>query len=112
MAGRTDPRSGLIQIFATGVEARQCGGSRHFRRTPSAPPPHPLRTPSAPGFPKEQLKLSSGGGVAIITFSNETFQDNSGNPIAITPFKGAHMIAVTLTESGMICINIILAIML
>ena len=39
-------------------------------------PPHP----SAPGFPKEQLKLSSGGGVAIITFSNETFQDASGNP--------------------------------
>ena len=28
-----------------GVEARQCGGSRHFHRTPSAP-----------GFPKEQSK--------------------------------------------------------
>ena len=38
-------------------------------------PPHPLRT----RFSKEQLKLS-GGGVAIITFSNETFQDASGNP--------------------------------
>lgn len=61
-------------------------------------PPHP----SAPGFPKEQLKLSSGGGVAIITFWNETFRDASSNPIAINPFKGAHMIAVTLTESGMI----------
>ena len=84
------------------MEARQCGGSRHFRRTPSAP-----------GFPKEQLKLSSGGGgAAIITFWNEAFRDDSGNPIAINLFKGAHMIAVTLTESGMICINIILAIML
>ena len=61
-------------------------------------PPHPLRT----RFSKEQLKLSSGGGVAIITFSNETFQDASGNPIAIKLFKGAHMIAVTLTESRMI----------
>ena len=70
-------------------------------------PPHPLRT----RFSKEQLKLSGGGGVAIITFWNGTFQDDSGNPIAINPFKGAHMIAVTLTESGMICINIILAIM-
>ena len=102
MAGRADPRSGLIQInFAPGAEARQCGGLRHFRRTPSAP-----------GFSKEQSKLSSGGGVAIITFCNETFRDDSGNPIAINLFKGAHMIAVTLTESGMICINIILAIML
>ena len=75
------------------MEARQCGGSRHFRRAPSAP-----------GFPKEQLKLSSGGGVVIITFWNETFRDNLGNPIAINPFKGAHMIAVTLTESGKKCI--------
>ena len=79
----------------------------HPLRTPSAPPPHPLRT----RFSKEQLK-QSGGGVAIITFCNETFRDDSGNPIAINLFKGAHMIAVTLTESGMICINIILAIML
>ena len=71
-------------------------------------PPHPLRT----RFSKEQLKLSSGGGVVIITFWNETFRDASGNPIAINLFKGTHMIAVTLTESGMICINIILAIML
>ena len=71
-------------------------------------PPHPLRT----RFSKEQLKLSSGGGVAIITFCNETFQNASGNPTAINLFKDAHMIAVTLTESGMICINIILAIML
>ena len=71
-------------------------------------PPHPLRT----RFSKEQLKLSSGGGGATITFCNETFRDNSGNPIAINLFKGAHMIAVTLTESGMICINIVLAIML
>ena len=38
-------------------------------------PPHPLRT----RFSKEQLK-QSGGGLAIITFSNETFQDASGNP--------------------------------
>ena len=72
------------------MEARQCGGLRHFRRTPSAP-----------GFPKEQLKLSSGG-VAIITFSNETLQDASGNPIAINPFKGAHTVAVTATVSGKI----------
>ena len=86
-----------FNIPAPGAEARQCGGSRHFRRT---------------RFSKEQLKLSSGGGVAIITFWNESFRDNSGNPIAINPFKGAHMIAVTLTESGMICINIIMAIML
>ena len=50
--------------------------------------------------------------MAIITFCNETFRDDSGNPVAINLFKGAHMIAVTLTESGMICINIILAIML
>lgn len=101
MAGRAGPRSKLIQInFAPGAEARKCCGSRHFRRTPSAP-----------GFSKEQSKLSSGG-VAIITFCNETFRDDSGNPIAINLFKGAHMIAVTLTESGMICINIILAIML
>ena len=64
----THSDSGHI-IPAPGAEARKCGGSRHFRRTPSAP-----------GFPKEQLKLSSGGGVAIITFSNETFQDASGNP--------------------------------
>ena len=71
-------------------------------------PPHPLRT----RFSKEQLKLSGGGGVAIIAFCNETFRDDSGNPIAINLFKGTHMIAVTLTESGMICINIILAIML
>ena len=71
-------------------------------------PPHPLRT----RFSKEQLKLSSGGGVAIISFCNETFRDDSGNPIAINLFKGAHMIAVTLTESGMICINIILTITL
>ena len=70
-------------------------------------PQHPLCT----RFSKEQLKLSSGG-VAIITFCNETFRDDSGNPVAINLFKGAHMIAVTLTESGMICINIILAIML
>ena len=32
-------------IPAPGVEVRQCGGSRHFRRTPSAP-----------GFHKEQSK--------------------------------------------------------
>ena len=77
-------------IPAPGVEARQCGGSRHFRRTPSAL-----------GFSKEQLKLS-GGGVAIITFWNGTFQDDSGNPIAINPFKGAHTVAVTATVSGKI----------
>ena len=71
-------------------------------------PPHPLRT----RFSKEQLKLSSGGGVAIITFCNETFRDASGNPTAINLFKGAHMIAVTLSDAGMICINIILTIML
>ena len=65
-------------------------------------PPHPLRTPSSPVFSKEQSKLSSGGGVAIITFSNETFQDASGNPIAINPFKGAHTVAVTATVSGKI----------
>ena len=90
-----------FNIPAPGAEVRKCGGSRHFRRTHSAP-----------GFPKEQLKLSSGGGVAIITFCNETFRDNSGNPIAINLFKGAHMIAVTLTDAGMICINIILTITL
>ena len=56
-------------IPAPGVEARKCGGLRHFRRTSSAP-----------GFPKEQLKQSSGGGVAIIAFCNETFRDASGNP--------------------------------
>ena len=82
-----------------------CGGEEVWWL--AAFPPHPLRT----RFSKEQLKLSSGG-VAIITFWNETFQDASGNPTAINLFKGAHMIAVTLTESGMICINIILAIML
>ena len=82
-----------------------CGGEE-VRRF-AAFPPHPLRT----RFSKEQSKLSSGG-VAIITFCNGTFQDDSGNPIAINLFKGTHMIAVTLTESGMICINIILAIML
>ena len=60
-------------------------------------PPHPLRT----RFSKEQLKLSSGGGVAIITFWNGTFQDDSGNPIA-NPFKGAHTVAVTATVSGKI----------
>ena len=38
-------------------------------------PPHSLRT----RFSKEQLK-QSGGGVAIIIFSNEIFQDASGNP--------------------------------
>ena len=70
-------------------------------------PPHPLRT----RFSKEQLK-QSGGGVAIITFWNETVQDASGNPTAINPFKGAHTVAGTLTESGMIRINIILTIML
>ena len=85
----THSDSGHI-IPAPGAEARQCGGLRHFRRTPSAP-----------GFPKEQLKLSSGG-VAIITFCNETFRDDSGNPIAINPCKGAHTVAATLTESGMI----------
>ena len=79
-------------------------------RWTAAFPPHPLST----RFSKEQLKLS-GGGVAIITFWNGAFQDDSGNPIAIIAinlFKDAHMIAVTLTESGMICINIILAILL
>ena len=40
--------------------------------------------------------------MAVITFCNVTFLDDSGNPIAINLFKGAHMIAVTLTESGMI----------
>ena len=40
------------------------------------------------------------GGVAIITFWNGTFQDDSGNPIAINPFKGAHTVAVTATASG------------
>ena len=73
-----------------------CGGEA-VRRI-AAFPPHPLRT----RFSKEQLKLSSGGGVAIITFSNETFQDASGNPIAINPFKGAHTVAVTATVSGKI----------
>ena len=63
----THSDSGHI-IPAPGAEAGKCGGSRHFRRTPSAL-----------GFPKEQLKLS-GGGVAIIIFSNEIFQDASGNP--------------------------------
>ena len=82
-----------------------CGGEA-VRRV-AAFLPHPLRT----RFSKEQSKLSSGG-VAIITFCNETFRDDSGNPVAINLFKGAHMIAVTLTESGMTCINIILAIML
>ena len=61
-------------------------------------PPQPLRT----RFSKEQLKLSSGGGVAIITFWNETFQDASGNPIAINLFEGAHTVAVTATVSGKI----------
>ena len=92
-----------IQVIVSPRRARavrQCGGSRHFRRTPSAT-----------GFSKEQLKLSSGG-VAIITFWNETVQDDSGSPIAINPFKGAHTVAGTLTESGMIRINIILTIML
>ena len=51
-----------------------CGGEK-VRRI-AAFPLHPLRT----RFSKEQLKLSSGGGVAIITFSNETVQDASGNP--------------------------------
>ena len=67
-----------------------------MRRFAAFPPP-----PSALGFPKEQLKLS-GGGVAIITFWNGTFQDASGNPIAINPFKGAHTVAVTATVSGKI----------
>mgnify|MGYP004486302373 CR=1 FL=1 len=51
-----------------------CGGEavRRF----AAFPPHPLRT----RFSKEQLKQNRGGGVAIITFSNETVQDASGNP--------------------------------
>ena len=40
------------------------------------------------------------GGVAIITFWNAAFQDDSGNPIAINPFKGAHTVAVTATASG------------
>ena len=40
------------------------------------------------------------GGVAIITFSNGTFQDASGNPTAINLFKGAHSVAVTATASG------------
>ena len=40
------------------------------------------------------------GGVAIITFWNETFQDDSGNPIAVNLFKGAHTVAVTATASG------------
>ena len=61
-------------------------------------PPHPLCT----RFSKEQLKPSSGGGVAIITFWNETFQDASGNPIAINLFEGAHTVAVTATVSGKI----------
>ena len=61
-------------------------------------PPHPLRT----RFSKEQSKLSSGGGVAIITFWNGTFQDDSGNPIAINLFEGAHTVAVTATVSGKI----------
>ena len=63
-------------------------------------PPHPLRT----RFSKEQLK-QSGGGVAIITFWNETVQDDSGNPIAINPFKGVHTVAGTLTELGMIRVS-------
>ena len=64
-------------------------------------PPHPLCT----RFSKEQLKLSSGGGVAIIAFWNETVQDASANPTAINPFKGAHTVAGTLTESGMIRVS-------
>ena len=56
-----------FQYFCAG-----CGGEE-VRRF-AAFPPHPLRT----RFSKEQLKQS--GGVAIITFSNETFQDASGNP--------------------------------
>lgn len=40
--------------------------------------------------------------MAIITFWNGTFQDDSGNPIAINPFKGAHTVAVTATVSGKI----------
>ena len=55
-------------------------------------------------FSKEQLK-QSGGDVAIITFWNETVQDDSGNPIAINLFKGAHTVAGTLTESGMIRVS-------
>ena len=58
-----------FQYFCAG-----CGGEA-VRRI-AAFPPHPLRT----RFFKEQLKLSSGGGVAIITFSNGTVQDASGNP--------------------------------
>ena len=50
-----------------------CGGEA-VRRI-AAFPPHPLCT----RFSKEQLK-QSGGGVAIITFWNGTFQDASGNP--------------------------------
>ena len=79
-----------IRFNAPGVEARKYSSLRHFYR--------PLRT----RFSKEQLKLSCGGGVAIITFCNETLRDDSGNPVAINLFKGAHMIAVTLAESGMI----------
>ena len=70
-------------------------------------PPHPLRT----RFSKEQLKLSSGGGVAIITFWNEAWQNSDGET-RVNVFGGAHTVAGTLTESGMIRINIILTITL
>ena len=40
------------------------------------------------------------GCVAIITFWYESFQDDSGNPIAVNLFKGAHTVAVTATASG------------
>ncbi len=63
---------------------------------------HSIAYSNLGSFAEVESALRSGGGVAIITFWNGTFQDDSGNPIAINPFKGAHTVAVTLTESGMI----------
>ena len=63
---------------------------------------HSIAYSNLGSFAEVESALRSGGGVAIITFWNGTFQDDSGNPIAINPFKGAHTVAVTATVSGKI----------
>ena len=52
-------------------------------------------------FAEVESALRSGGGVAIITFWNKAWQNSDGET-RVNVFRGAHTVAVTLTESGMI----------
>ena len=64
---------------------------------------HSIAYSNLGSFAEVESALRSGGGVAIITFWNKAWQNFDGET-RVNVFGGAHTVAVTLTESGKICI--------